>query len=204
MSIRRRDTKKGVRYDVRLRGPDGGEAARASRPGGGRLFEAEQRRRRCSGAGGSTLVRHRRRSPRWPPSGSTRTRRSGRRPSQRRRDAPRPPLAAARQPTHRPDHTGSEVQALIQAVGRASASRPASPVTTGRWQRSFNYAVEQEFHRPLSVPEGEAPEGQPAGRSTSSTPTSWRGLPRRWVSTGRWSLSPPCSVCDGGRPPGSG
>lgn len=44
MSIRRRDTKKGTRYDVRLRGPDGREASgtfRTEREA--RLFEAEQR-----------------------------------------------------------------------------------------------------------------------------------------------------------------
>ncbi|MFZ6005377.1 MAG: tyrosine-type recombinase/integrase [Actinomycetota bacterium] len=44
MSIRRRDTKKGVRYDVRLRGPDGREASRTFRTErDARLFEAEQR-----------------------------------------------------------------------------------------------------------------------------------------------------------------
>ncbi len=44
MSIQRRDTKKGVRYDVRLRGPDGREVSRTFRTEReARLFEAEER-----------------------------------------------------------------------------------------------------------------------------------------------------------------
>jgi integrase len=44
MSIRRRDTRKGPRYDVRLRGPDGREVSRTFRTEReARLFEAEQR-----------------------------------------------------------------------------------------------------------------------------------------------------------------
>jgi integrase len=44
MSIRRRDTSKGIRYDVRLRGPDGREVSRTFRTEReARLFEAEER-----------------------------------------------------------------------------------------------------------------------------------------------------------------
>lgn len=44
MSIRRRDTKRGTRYDVRLRGPDGREVSRTFRTErDARLFEAEER-----------------------------------------------------------------------------------------------------------------------------------------------------------------
>jgi hypothetical protein len=44
MSIRRRDASRGIRYDVRLRGPDGREVSRTFRTEReARLFEAEER-----------------------------------------------------------------------------------------------------------------------------------------------------------------
>lgn len=50
MSIRRRDTKRGPRYDVRLRGPDGREVSRTFRTEReARLFEAEERSARQRG-----------------------------------------------------------------------------------------------------------------------------------------------------------
>lgn len=144
MSIRRRDTRKGPRYDVRLRGPDGREVSRTFRTDReARLFEAEQR---------TTLNRGGWIDPRsastpfgevaaeWMVSNPSK------RPSTLARDDVTlrlhllPPLA--RRPIGQ--ITPAEVQALVKRwVGERKPSSIARDYRT--LAAIFNYAVEQEY-----------------------------------------------------------
>jgi integrase len=144
MSIRRRDTKKGVRYDVRLRGPDGREASRTFRTEReARLFEAEQRTTRQRGGwidprSASTPFADV--AAEWLDSNPSK------RPSTLARDDVTlrlhllPPLG------NRPigQITPAEVQGLVkQWVGERKPSSVARDYRT--LAAIFNYAVEQEF-----------------------------------------------------------
>lgn len=144
MSIRRRDTKKGLRYDVRLRGPDGREASRTFRTEReARLFEAEQRTTMQRGGWidpRSAATPFAEVATEWLDSNPSK------RPSTLARDDVTlrlhllPPLGK------RPigQITPAEVQALVKRwVGERKPSSVARDYRT--LAAIFNYAVEQEF-----------------------------------------------------------
>ena len=203
MSIRRRDTKRGTRYDVRLRGPDGREVSRTFRTEReARLFEAEERIAAMQRGGWvdprSAATPFADVAAEWIDSNLSK------RPSTLARDdvtLRRHILPTARHETHRPDHSRSEVQALVQRW--LTERKPSSVARDYRTLAAiFHFAVDRELHRPLTVPAHPAPQGptpwMPRHRRPGAGPTGeGNGRPRPG------STSPPSSACAGARSPAS-